>query len=167
MNERIKFIAAFLEGNENFAELCERFGISRKQGYKWRERYESGGLDGMKDRSRAPHHHPGAVVEPIATAARYRPSTKPFPSKLPELEYPAHFRVQQAMNNGVISIDGVQFYISNCVDEEYLGLEQVDEACWKVYFGPVALGLVDVRRAKPIRNRRLFSTLVRLDGTQR
>ena len=53
MNERIKFIAAFLEGNENFTELCERFGISRKQGYKWRERYESGGLDGMKDRSRA------------------------------------------------------------------------------------------------------------------
>jgi hypothetical protein len=138
MNERIKFIAAFLEENENLTELCEPFGISRKQGYKWRERYESGG-----------------------------PSTKPFPSKLPELEYPAHFRVQQAMNNGVISIDGVQFYISNCVDEEYLGLEQVDEACWKVYFGPVALGLVDVRRAKPIRNRRLFSTLVRLDGTQR
>jgi transposase-like protein len=31
-------LAAFLEGNENFSELSERFGISRKQGYKWRER---------------------------------------------------------------------------------------------------------------------------------
>ena len=81
MNERIKFIAAFLEGNENFTELCERFGISRKKGYKWRERYESGGLDGMKDRSRAPHHHPGAVVEPIADlivqARRKHPSWGP------------------------------------------------------------------------------------------
>ena len=81
MNERIKFIAAFLEGNENFTELCERFGISRKKGYKWRERYESGGLDGMKDRFRAPHHHPGAVVERVAglivQARRKHPSWGP------------------------------------------------------------------------------------------
>ena len=58
MQERVKFIAAFLEGEENFSELCERFGISRKQGYKWRERYEAVGIEGLKDRSRAPLHHP-------------------------------------------------------------------------------------------------------------
>jgi len=65
VNERVKFIAAFLEGSENFSELCERFGISRKQGYKWRERYELGGLEAMKDRSRAPLNHPQAVPETI------------------------------------------------------------------------------------------------------
>jgi transposase-like protein len=54
VNERVKFIAAFLEGNENFTELCERFGVSRKQGYKWRERYEAGGVEALRDQSRAP-----------------------------------------------------------------------------------------------------------------
>jgi transposase len=49
MNERVKFIAAMLEGNESFTELCEGFGISRKQGYKWKERYESGGVDALRD----------------------------------------------------------------------------------------------------------------------
>jgi hypothetical protein len=36
MNDRGKLIAAMLEGNGSFTELCERFGISRKQGYKWK-----------------------------------------------------------------------------------------------------------------------------------
>jgi hypothetical protein len=32
MNEREKFVAAMLQAEEPFVELCERFGISRKQG---------------------------------------------------------------------------------------------------------------------------------------
>src|SRR5687767_2412615 len=66
VNERVKFVAALLEGDENFTELCERFGISRKQGYKWRERYESGGVEALRDCSRAPLSHPHAVPEAIA-----------------------------------------------------------------------------------------------------
>jgi hypothetical protein len=31
VTERMKFVAAYLEGNENFSELCERFGVRRKQ----------------------------------------------------------------------------------------------------------------------------------------
>lgn len=34
-------------------ELCERYGVSRKTGYKWIARYEDEGLDGLRDRSRA------------------------------------------------------------------------------------------------------------------
>ena len=36
INERVRFIAAFLEGDRSFVELCEDFGISRKQGYQLR-----------------------------------------------------------------------------------------------------------------------------------
>src|SRR5882724_11914338 len=35
-------------------ELCERYGVSRKTGYKWVERYERDGPDGLRERSRAP-----------------------------------------------------------------------------------------------------------------
>jgi putative transposase len=61
MDERVKFVAAMLEAEESFVELCERFGISRKQGYKWKERYALGGVEALADRSRAPHSHPHAV----------------------------------------------------------------------------------------------------------
>ena len=35
MNERVKFIARYLEDEEAFAMLCKAAGISRKPGYKW------------------------------------------------------------------------------------------------------------------------------------
>jgi transposase len=56
-----EWVAATLEAEESFGELCERFGISEKQGYNWKERYEAGGVQGLVDRSRAPHSHPHAV----------------------------------------------------------------------------------------------------------
>src|SRR5687767_7153628 len=79
MNERVKFVAAMLEAEESFLELCERFGISRKQGYKWKERYELGGVEALADRSRAPHSHPHAVSAEIAelvVAARRKHPTR-------------------------------------------------------------------------------------------
>jgi putative transposase len=43
MNERVKFIGAYLEAEETFSDLCERFEVSRKTGYqvvltKWETR---------------------------------------------------------------------------------------------------------------------------------
>ena len=38
MNERVKFIADYLQDDEPFSELCARAQISRKTGYKWVER---------------------------------------------------------------------------------------------------------------------------------
>jgi transposase InsO family protein len=43
------------EGREvSFSELCQRFGISRKTGYKWVGRYRDKGRDGLADGSRRP-----------------------------------------------------------------------------------------------------------------
>lgn len=82
MNAHVKFIAAFLEGNGNFSELCERFGICRKQGYKWRERYEGGGIDALRDRSRArctrPHAVPNTIVDLIVEARKQHPRRGPI-----------------------------------------------------------------------------------------
>jgi transposase InsO family protein len=61
MTERMRFIVAVEAGEETMAELCRRFGISRKTGYKWLARYQAAGIEGLADRSRAPHHCPHAV----------------------------------------------------------------------------------------------------------
>jgi transposase-like protein len=39
MEEKIRFIGDYLNGVFNFAELYERYGISRKTGYKWVDRF--------------------------------------------------------------------------------------------------------------------------------
>jgi transposase InsO family protein len=66
VEERMRFVDMAVHNEEAFAELCRRFGVSRKTGYKWVERYQAGGVEGLKDRSRAPLDHPQAVTEAIA-----------------------------------------------------------------------------------------------------
>ena len=48
MNERVKFIARLLDG-ENMSAVCREFGISRKTGYKIFNRYKECGLEGLKN----------------------------------------------------------------------------------------------------------------------
>ena len=57
MNEKMRFISAFLETKNEvtFKELCQHFKISCKTGYKYINRFKSEGIDGLKERSRAPH----------------------------------------------------------------------------------------------------------------
>src|SRR5207244_1672461 len=81
MNERVKFIAWYLEKDEPFTILCERAGVSRKTGYKWVERYEGGGVAALVDRSRAPLSHPHAVpavvIDAIVALRRRHPRWGP------------------------------------------------------------------------------------------
>jgi len=63
------------------AELCTRYGISRKTGYKWLARFEEAGRQGLRDRSRAPHHCPHRISPQVAAvicaARRQHPSWGP------------------------------------------------------------------------------------------
>lgn len=49
---------ASVEG-ANISELCRRFGVSRKAGYKWWARYREQGVAGLSDESRRPSSSPG------------------------------------------------------------------------------------------------------------
>ena len=65
LDDRVKFIAMYLSEELSMADLCREFGISRKTGYKFVERYEVYGPEGLYDLSRAPHDHPNAVAEEV------------------------------------------------------------------------------------------------------
>jgi putative transposase len=56
MDERVMFIGECLRGELPMTALCERYGISRKTGYKWLERYRVDPFEGLLERSRAPLH---------------------------------------------------------------------------------------------------------------
>lgn len=58
MSAREEFIALALGGAMSMSELCERFSISRKTGYKWLLRYAEAGADGLHDRSHRTHSCP-------------------------------------------------------------------------------------------------------------
>lgn len=78
MTERTRLVAAYLEGNREMAELCREFGISRKTGYKWLQRFRDEGPSGLEDRSRAPRTCPHAIpdddVQALLELRRRRPT---------------------------------------------------------------------------------------------
>jgi len=58
-SQRLEFCRLAGSGSDvSFTDLCNRFGISRKTGYKWLDRYAVEGSDGLKDRSRVPKTSP-------------------------------------------------------------------------------------------------------------
>jgi transposase InsO family protein len=58
MSLKQEFLFLTKQPGSNFSQLCQRFGISRKTGYKWRRRYEKNGAAGLADRSRRPQQSP-------------------------------------------------------------------------------------------------------------
>ena len=63
LSRLVKFISDYLKEEESFTELCEIYATSRKTGYKWVERYEGGGLEALRERSRARKRHPNAIPD--------------------------------------------------------------------------------------------------------
>src|SRR6476469_8158398 len=55
MAENLCFIAEHLRQTASFSQLCQQYGISRKTGYKWVERYAQGGIDALGEQSTKRH----------------------------------------------------------------------------------------------------------------
>jgi len=64
VSERMRFIFRLLEG-ERMTDLCAEYGISRKTGYKLRERYRELGPQGVFDVSRRPLRMPRQTSEAV------------------------------------------------------------------------------------------------------
>lgn len=65
VSERRKFVEGHRSGRLRMTELCARFGISRKTGYKLIKRFEAEGLAGLWDRSRAPRSSPNRTAPEV------------------------------------------------------------------------------------------------------
>jgi transposase InsO family protein len=73
MSLRKEFVMLASQDGANISELCRRFGISRKTGYKWLDRFDAAGDKGLQDRSRRPHKSSNRTpecVEQLALSVR-------------------------------------------------------------------------------------------------
>jgi putative transposase len=81
MEQRLEFVREVGTGLFTMTELTAQYGISRKTGYKWLERYAADGARGLADRSRRPHESPQAtareLVEAILALRRRHPHWGP------------------------------------------------------------------------------------------
>lgn len=65
MSQRIEFCMLASKTGSNMSDLCRRFNITRRTGYKWLHRYLDEGLIGLEDKSRQPKTFPNQTSEDI------------------------------------------------------------------------------------------------------
>src|SRR5262245_24355260 len=86
MDLRIEFMNRVMR-RERVSDLCREYGISRKTGDKFKQRYKRLGLAGLEDASRAPkvipHRTPPELVEIILEERKNHPTWGP--KKLKEM----------------------------------------------------------------------------------
>ena len=58
---RLKFVKLVLKAQQSMSQVCRRFGMSRKSGYKWIGRFEREGPRGLCNRSCRPKHSPRQI----------------------------------------------------------------------------------------------------------
>jgi transposase InsO family protein len=94
------------------------------------------------------HERPHEGLEQTPLASHYSTSPRTYPEKLPEPRYPGYFEAKPVSSNGVVYFQNGQVYVSHLLTGELVGLEEVGDGIWDIYFGPVRLGGFDLRDKK-------------------
>ena len=97
---------------------------------------------------------PHEALDMRTPASVYEPSHRPYPRRLPEIEYPSRFTVRTVRSNGEIRWQGQLTYVSESLVGERIGLERVSERDWNVYFGTIPLAVFDEKTQKLRRPKR-------------
>jgi putative transposase len=91
---------------------------------------------------------PHEALEQRTPAAVYQASPRPMPTTLPPLEYPDRFEVRYVSANGGIRWNHAWVNVSTTCVGEYVGLEEIDDGVWNIYFGALRLGRLLERTMK-------------------
>lgn len=83
---------------------------------------------------------PHEALDMQTPASCYAPSPRPMPDKIPPIEYPDRFEVRYVSANGGIRWNRQWVNVSITCAGEHVGLEEIDDGVWNVYFGPLKLG---------------------------
>src|SRR6266436_5526693 len=78
-------------------------------------------------------------------ASLYRPSPRAYTGGVPPIEYPGHYIPKRVTNAGTIRFKKRLLFIANSLKQHVLGLEEVDDGVWSIYFCHVLLARVDER----------------------
>ena len=81
-------------------------------------------------------------------ACFYRPSERCYPSKLPGIEYDRWLAVRKVLPSGGIKWQSTYFYLSQTLAGEFVGLKQIADTAWEIYFSFLLIGILDVTKQK-------------------
>jgi transposase InsO family protein len=91
---------------------------------------------------------PHSALAQLPPAAVYVPSSRTMPDRLPPIDYPAAFDRRRVSSSGCMRWKGVDVTVTTVLVGEDVGLEEIGDGIWAIFFGPLRLGTIDERRKR-------------------
>jgi len=91
---------------------------------------------------------PHEALEQRRPVTLYAPSPRPFPERLPPVEYPGHYETRKVDHTGMIRWKDERIFISHTLEGETIAFEEVDEGIWSVYYSTLLLARFDAHERK-------------------
>jgi transposase InsO family protein len=88
-----------------------------------------------------PHQH----LRGRTPASCYRPSPRSYDARLFPIEYPGHFLVKRITNAGTFRFKKRLLFIAHALAPHTIGLEEVNDGVWSIYFCQVLIARLDER----------------------
>ncbi len=94
------------------------------------------------------HLRPHEALGMKRPADLYESSRRQMPKELPRLQYPAHYVRREVHNNGRISFEGLNTFITKVLIGEAVGLEALTGDRFRVWAGTLPLGVIDLQQRR-------------------
>lgn len=94
------------------------------------------------------HERPHQQLEGKTPAEVYRHSPRSYPSRLARVEYPGHYEVRRVSSDGYIKLYANRIFLSQVLQHENVGLEEIEDGIWSIYLCEVLLGRWNQRDGK-------------------
>jgi len=88
---------------------------------------------------------PHEALQDQPPAWRYVGSPRPFPARVPAIEYPGHLEVRRVAPSGQISWRGHLLHLTEVLAGHDVALDEIDEGIWIIYFVTVPVARFDAR----------------------
>jgi len=89
---------------------------------------------------------PHEALGMAAPSQVYKKSNRPFPNEIEEWDYPGDYLVKYVCRNGAIRVGHDKWlFVGTALNEKRVGLEQLEEDIYRLYFRDFFLGYLDVK----------------------
>lgn len=99
-------------------------------------------------RARYNQVRPHEALADATPASRWHPSPRPYPARRHQPEYPAAMERRRVSAAGTVSWSGRAIFLSETLQGEDVGLDEVDDGIWNVVYYRTLLGRLDVRAGR-------------------
>lgn len=81
---------------------------------------------------------PHEALEFTTPVSQYRASTRRYPVRVPDVEYPAHFAQRTVDSSGDLTWSYSKCFVGRALAGERVGIEEAGDGLWRVWFAAAA-----------------------------